>query len=414
MEPPNFDATSLTGTESVSFTPGTEVLHHHVHTSYPPLNASAEADIPHSQPATTASVEKKRRRKSRTKEISPDDIQGLVALGMSPFMPGLDPIANQNRFVRNETILARQVSRLQASITTAEGRHAQRAQDIYRILTEHETIINNLSKAQSQDPSSSSSSAVPAPVPMPTSSIVSDPEFAAQVQAHIETREALNAVISKISASAASTKKAIERLTQRISELESKFCSTHDQTQTACSSRLNSPSDWSSSTPRPLQTSELLPLSRQSTTSFTPSLHDFDEHITSHIGAKRKRSMQFAQSQTTQRLYQSPSPIGQDNPTTPEFPAAEVVYGPIINTTLIPRTPETVKTIAEEAVRNVGLDAGMIYSVRPAPAGMPQQHSDSIIIRFWKHDHARRFVDLVVYGLDGYAERRASLLLENL
>ena len=163
--------------------------------------------------SSTPGERKRRTRKIPTKEIAPGDSHALIALGMSPFMPGLDAISNQNRLVRNESILTRHVSRLEASFSTSESKHAQRYQDIYRILTEHASALSD-SGGKSDNTSSTCSCTSSSPF-----SILSDPDFMVLVEGHIEMRNALNALITKASA----FKRAVAQLNSELSELKAEF-----------------------------------------------------------------------------------------------------------------------------------------------------------------------------------------------
>lgn len=325
-------------------------------------------------PSISTKKSKTRTRKIPTKEVFPEDNEPLVRLGMSPFMPGLDAISNQNRLVRNESILAGQVSRLQTSFSTSETRRAERDHDIYRILTEHKTSIDRMSRNLGAD-------LVPS-----HSSILSDPDFVAHVEAHAETRNALNALIAKVSAYSASNKRVIDELKAVVSELSAHFPAQHHRPIEASSS----PLPQSPSSP-PSQT-EIKTFPRSSAFSSNPLSSN------SPLSVKRKRDISDLGYHLNKRTYSSPS-----SDSIKDRIMTEVVYGPIMNTSMTPRTPAIDNAIAEEAIRDIGLSPSMIHSVRPAPA----DYRDHLVICFLEHDFASRFVDLVGLGLDGYPERKA-------
>ncbi len=73
-------------------------------------------------PTQPTATYKPRNRKVHTKEAAPDDDQALITLGMSPFMVGQDAMANQNRLVRNESILSKHLLVLKRSVSTAQSK----------------------------------------------------------------------------------------------------------------------------------------------------------------------------------------------------------------------------------------------------------------------------------------------------
>jgi hypothetical protein len=159
---------------------------------------------------------KQRVRKVPTKEIAPDDIQAVVALGMGPFMVGKDAMTNQNRLVRNEAILTQHVLRLQHSQFQSESVHAKREEDIYRILQEHTASISNILVANNNVDTGASAGAARGPLSRRT-----DPDFAALVDEQADMRNRLERLMADVAATTLSTKLTLEHLDERIRQLAS-------------------------------------------------------------------------------------------------------------------------------------------------------------------------------------------------
>lgn len=159
---------------------------------------------------------KRRVRKVHTKEIPPDDIQAVAALGMAPFMVGQDAMSNQNRLVRNEAILTQHVLRLQRSLFQSESVHAQREEDIYRILQEHTASINNILVANNNMDAGASAGAAHGP-----SSLRMGQDFTALVEAQVDMRNRLDHLMADVAATTLSTKLTLEHLDDRIRRLAS-------------------------------------------------------------------------------------------------------------------------------------------------------------------------------------------------
>lgn len=330
---------------------------------------------------------KTRVRKARTQEIPPKDDQALMTLGMSPFMIGQDATANQNRLVRNEAIFTKHFLDLKRSVQQAEATRMSREENIYHLLSEHKAVLNDLSAIGSA---------------ARTSSLRGDPDFVALFEAHADMRTRLDRLTADVLVSMLSTQKTMARIEDRIDKMASGMPAPHAPTPT--------------STPTPMH--EMLPIlftpPQHTGTNASPSSTTQRPDLT--IQRKRRREdagITAAQSSSMRGEWHSPrAPV----PDTIDR-HTDVIYGPISAASpYIGRRGggdgdvnsvddvSGIHAIASEAVRDVGLDAHAVRSVRYA-------HGDPafLAITFFKPEQASRFIELVGLGSDGHAGRRASL-----
>ncbi|KAH9477445.1 hypothetical protein JR316_0009658 [Psilocybe cubensis] len=301
-----------------------------------------------------------RTRKVVTDEIIPTDSESVAVLGMSPFMPNKDAIYNQNRLVRNEVILARHLSRLQKNYYASESAHAQRAQDFYRVLTDHKNSIDLL-KSNNQS----------------SSSVNLQPEFTALVEAHNETRKALDELTKDIASFSSTTRESIAFLADSVRRLTSPF------------------PESSESAIAGLHPDHTIMAPPHSLTS-SPSL--FERPFIP--GTKRRRSSdEFLNTDVPPTSRPSTSAAHsalQSRSNSIHEYQREVVYGPISSAADL----SDPVAVGHDAVRNVGLSTSMVHSIRIIP-GRPEYLS----VRFLKPEYAARFVDLVPFG--DHPERQA-------
>ncbi|KAF5318648.1 hypothetical protein D9619_010933 [Psilocybe cf. subviscida] len=152
-------------------------------------------------------------RKVVTKEITlnDNDVSAMVTLGLSPFMVNQDPIANQNRFVRNECILARQFLQLRRVTADADVRHSQTERDIYNHLGQHKAALNQVAN-ESGPVTWTSDRTGP-------HSARTDPDFLALEKAHQETCARLDALSRQVAEYSRSMHLALNDLTQRLEQI---------------------------------------------------------------------------------------------------------------------------------------------------------------------------------------------------
>jgi hypothetical protein len=149
-----------------------------------------------------------------TKEITLENIDAsaMVTLGLSPFMVGQDTIANQNRFVRNECIFARQFIGLRRTAAEADKRHCQTEREIYSHLERHKATLDILSN-QSPSAAAQASNSTGA------FSAGADSDFLALEKAHQETCARLDALSQQVAEYSQSTQRALMDLTQRLDQI---------------------------------------------------------------------------------------------------------------------------------------------------------------------------------------------------
>ena len=356
----------------------------------PTPTGPAPVPVPVPAPAQPTAVYKPRNRKVHTKEAAPDDDQALITLGMSPFMVGLDAIANQNRLVRNESILSKHLLDLKRSVSTAQSTRASREEHIYGILTEHKKLLDSLS--------------VTGTGIAHTTGLRGDPDFTTLFEAHADLRTRLDRLGADVLASSMNTMKALEILEERVAKLAATV-STPDATGTP----LSTPTTMHDMLPvlfMPAQLTPVIPPSPQ------PELR---------IRRKRGRDdLSAIPSQSGSGSEERPSPAMGYNALAGQLYSSnaslDAVYGPVEpvqhrrhTSSCDGRDIDDVSGIhatATEAVRDVGMDARTIRAVRHA-------HADPsfLCIRFSKPEHASRFVKLVSLGRDGYESRRAELVV---
>ncbi|PPQ70109.1 hypothetical protein CVT26_013394 [Gymnopilus dilepis] len=319
------------------------------------------------KPESPLSNKRQRKRKSATQEIAPVDSSSVVALGMSPFMPGQDTIFNQNRLVRNEVILARHVASLKQSYSRSESIHARRTEDIYRILTDHKNTIDRLSKSIESN-----------------STTRSNLDLATLSNSYSTTREAIKAIIHHLTSSSTSVATSISNLDESISRLLQEDSAAPPPTEVSRPPLGNSVQEDVGSISH-LHREKLLGLDE------LPSR-----------GTKRRRQDLFPGFYP--RLSRKISQLEEDLTPNEEYfrrshrsvLPREVVYGPI-NDRL------NAEGSIKEAVRNCGMSATAIESVQAA-LGKPGFFN----IFFSKHEDARKFINSVEVGLDGHLLRRAN------
>lgn len=154
-----------------------------------------------------------RSRKVTTKEItlSEIDVSAMLDLGLSPFKENEDMIANQNRFVRNECIIARKFQELRRAQASADGRHSDTESNIYAHLEKHSAYLDKLINGPGSatvDPCR--------PVVRPART---DSDFAALERAHQETCARLEALERQVGEYLRSTKLALADLAQRLERI---------------------------------------------------------------------------------------------------------------------------------------------------------------------------------------------------
>ncbi|KAF8880455.1 hypothetical protein CPB84DRAFT_1792509 [Gymnopilus junonius] len=120
------------------YTSGTDATSHEIDsttniTSLPQSKTSSRSSDPLPCSVDSRVPTRRRGRRPLTRETvqSLEDSQVLISLGMSPFMPGQDAIYNQNRFARNEAILAWHLSSLERSFAQLESNRDRRTEEIY-------------------------------------------------------------------------------------------------------------------------------------------------------------------------------------------------------------------------------------------------------------------------------------------
>ncbi|KDR76434.1 hypothetical protein GALMADRAFT_279124 [Galerina marginata CBS 339.88] len=297
--------------------------------------STPQTPIPSLAPLPT---QRSRVRRPKTKEARPTESQTLIALGMSPFMPVQDAMFNQNRLVRNETILAQHVSRLQNSYSSSEANHAKWVQDIYRILTDHNAAI--------------------------------DKQMADLLNAHVETHNALNNLLHEFSSFSASTKSTIDRLNDSIRKLAAGTPIVATE---------------SSSTTASVQT-ETIPQRLPSFGNLSlPEIADYSVH-----GMKRKRegfsagpftgaSTSIAASRTEISVIAQEVYLPRSDYSVSEDTFRDVIYGPINNAGDHLSSGE----IVNEAIRSVGLSTSMVQTILSAP-----RNPGFLTVRFLKQEYA--------------------------
>lgn len=337
-------------------------------------------------PAQSTATYKPRNRKVHTKEAAPDDDQALITLGMGPFMVGQDAMANQNRLVRNESILSKHLLDLKRSVFNSESMHANRHQHIYRILSEHTASINNFSFGGAGIAH--------------TTGLRGDPDFMALFEAHADMRTRLDRLASDVLA------RAMGNIEERVTKLAASF-----STPVATGTPQSTPTKMHDMLPilsTPAQVAPAIPPSPQPDLLFQRK--------------RRREDSSAVPSQSGSVHEDRPSPTtgynalaGQSYSTSASLDA---VYGPIEfaqhrRHTSSPNGRDIddasgIRATVTEAVRDVGIDARAIRSVRYA-------HGDPafLCIRFSKPEHASKFVELVSLGRDGYEGRWAALVAMN-
>ncbi|PPR06707.1 hypothetical protein CVT26_001373 [Gymnopilus dilepis] len=305
-----------------------------------------------------------RKRKLKTQEAAPLDSPSVMALGMTPFMPGQDAMFNQNRLVRNEVVLSRHVANLQSSFSRSESSHAGSFEDVYRILTDHKKILDRLEK-EMQD----------------HSVFTSNKEL-----------DALSAAVKAIERFLATSAQFALTSLSDLNETVTRLLPEDQVPSVEEASRRTTPGNLTSQNP---DFTERLPKR-----SFTIP----DDSFTTRDAKRRREDFSGAISprqgrNTPLKGHAFGEPSYANIHVLPN-PSLEVVYGPIKDTS-------DPREAVEEAVRVVGLSLSTIQSVQ-ATLGRPAFFT----IRFTREEHARTFVSAVGLGLDGYLLRRADFAHE--
>ncbi|KAF5309906.1 hypothetical protein D9619_010548 [Psilocybe cf. subviscida] len=174
--------------------------------------ATSSSQHPHDMPQRNSSY-RQRIRKVVTKEItlSDIDVSAMVTLGLPPFMVGQDMIANQNRFVRNECIFARQLLRLHRAKADADARHSQTERNIYNHLEQHRAALHNITNGSGSTTWASRSTG--------TIFVRTDPDFLALEKAHQETCARLEVLARQSAEALQSMQGALIELAQRLDQV---------------------------------------------------------------------------------------------------------------------------------------------------------------------------------------------------
>ncbi|KJA26740.1 hypothetical protein HYPSUDRAFT_35889 [Hypholoma sublateritium FD-334 SS-4] len=355
-------------------------------------SAPVPASMPVPVPAQSTATYRPRNRKVHTKEAAPDDDQALITLGMGPFMVGQDAMANQNRLVRNESILSKHLLDLKRSVLNSESTHANRHEHIYDILSDHKALINNFSVGGAGIAH--------------TTGLRGDPDFTALFEAHADMRTRLDRLAADVLASTMNTKKALGNIEGRVTKL---------------TASLSTPVATGTPLPTPTTMHDMLPIlfaPAQVAPSIPPSTQP-------ELLFQRKRKREDPntvpyQSDSVHEVRPIPTTgynalEGQSYGTSTSLDA---VYGPIEfaqhrrhSSSRNGRDIDDasgIRATVTEAVRDVGIDARTIRSVRFA-------HGDPafLCIRFSKPEYASKFVELVSLGRDGHEDRWAALVAMN-
>ncbi|PPQ65998.1 hypothetical protein CVT26_010658 [Gymnopilus dilepis] len=337
------------------------------------LSSPLPAIIPSSiQSAPSNAPSRKRGRPPLTRENQPtfEDSQVLISLGMSPFMPGQDVMYNQNRFVRNEAILARHVSSLQRRYAQLESHHSRLFDDIHRILREHKTQIERLSISPGKEEQERDALRLP------------EAELLIVQRRYDDLREVVRSILHYISSPSSSSRGGLERLQNILDGLTSNY---HG---------VNIPS---------LQSLTIEP------TEFHLETHSPNTLAPTNLGSRARKNFYPSPYARVRPLQLRRSSPRQDRPTLQPtgdvasaqgpVPSRQVLYGPIRNV----QDHKQSMAVMEETLSGMGLNVAMLHSVRPA-----SEKPDHLSLQFFKDEDATRFVGLVSDSPEGHRVRKAS------
>ena len=278
---------------------------------------------------------------------------------------------NQNRFVRNEAILARHVSSLQRRYAQLESHHSRLFDDIHRILREHKTQIERLSISPGKEEQERDALRLP------------EAELLVVQRRYDDLREVVRSILHYISSPSSSSRGGLERL-QNI--LDGPTSNYHATNIPSLQSLTIEPPEFHLETHSPNTLAPTILGSRARKNSYPRPY-------------ARVRPLQLGRSSPRQdRLTLQPT--GDVASSQGPVPSRQVLYGPIRNV----QDHKQSMAIMEETLSGMGLNVAMLHSVRPA-----SEKADHLSLQFFKDEDATRFVELASDSREDHRVRKGSL-----